>query len=60
MEIWKKNIQKLLVLFFYQELIAGRIQMRHLANQWYSEVRGTKSETEEELETSLMTAAMAK
>ncbi|XP_071785724.1 sodium/hydrogen exchanger 8-like [Asterias amurensis] len=43
-----------------KELIAGRIQMRHLANQWYSEVRGTKSDTEEELETSLMTAAMAK
>ncbi|XP_038070121.1 sodium/hydrogen exchanger 8-like [Patiria miniata] len=39
-----------------KDLTDGRIQMRHLANQWYSEVRGTKSDTEEELETSLITA----
>ncbi|XP_022094568.1 sodium/hydrogen exchanger 8-like [Acanthaster planci] len=39
-----------------KEVTDGRIQMRHLANQWYSEVRGTKSDTEEELETSLITA----
>ncbi|XP_072013039.1 sodium/hydrogen exchanger 8-like isoform X1 [Amphiura filiformis] len=36
--------------FTNQEIIDGRVQMRHLANQWYSEVRTHHSDTDDETE----------